>query len=120
MVCERWRESYEAFLQDMGRRPSNKHSIDRVDVNGNYTPENCTWATVAWQRFNRRDFGREVGIAGIRIAKRNGKYVARIGFEGRQIHLGTFVTLDEAVEARRKAELKYYGVEKRNIACSAC
>ena len=53
-VCRRWRDSYEAFLSDMGRKPTPKHSIDRIDVNGNYEPGNCRWATSAQQRANQR------------------------------------------------------------------
>lgn len=46
MVCDRWRTSYLSFLEDMGRRPSAKHSLDRFpDHNGNYEPSNCRWAT---------------------------------------------------------------------------
>jgi hypothetical protein len=52
-VCERW-DSYAAFLEDMGERPSPKHSIDRIDVNGNYEPGNCRWATWDIQMQNRR------------------------------------------------------------------
>ncbi len=53
-VCERWQESFESFLSDMGRKPSNKHSIERKDNNGNYDPQNCIWATAKIQSRNRR------------------------------------------------------------------
>lgn len=52
-VCSRWL-SFDNFLADMGPRPSPKHSIDRVDVNGNYEPGNCRWATAVEQAANKR------------------------------------------------------------------
>lgn len=53
-VCDRWLGSFENFLADMGRRPSVKHSVDRINVNGPYEKHNCRWATLTEQCRNRR------------------------------------------------------------------
>jgi hypothetical protein len=53
-VCERWRNSVEAFVSDVGPRPSPLHSLDRINNNGNYEPSNCRWATKKTQSLNRR------------------------------------------------------------------
>lgn len=53
-VCEAWRDDFAAFLQDVGRRPSPQHTLDRIDVNGNYEPRNVRWATSSQQRRNSR------------------------------------------------------------------
>jgi hypothetical protein len=52
-ICDQW-EDFSVFLKDMGIRPKN-HTLDRIDVDGNYCPENCRWATVKTQCENKRN-----------------------------------------------------------------
>lgn len=54
MMCARWRDSFEAFVEDMGPRPTSKHSIERVDNDGNYEPDNCIWLEKRLQGRNTR------------------------------------------------------------------
>lgn len=62
-VCDEWRNSFETFVNDMGERPP-RHSIDRINVNGDYTKGNCRWATPKEQAANRRNT-RFVTIEGV-------------------------------------------------------
>lgn len=69
LVCDRWRDSFNAFVDDMGLKPSPAHSIDRIDVNKNYEPSNCRWATPTEQSQNRRNsvyvtfFGERIALS---------------------------------------------------------
>lgn len=54
LMCERWRNCFSTFIADMGPRPSLSHSIDRIDVNGNYEPGNCRWIKKSEQSRNTR------------------------------------------------------------------
>lgn len=57
-ICDRWLKNVENFINDMGPRPSIHHSVDRIDNNGDYCPENCKWATQKTQCKNRRNMNK--------------------------------------------------------------
>lgn len=111
VVCDRWlgEKGFVNFLEDMGERPDS-YTLDRVDTNGNYSPENCQWADGSNQGFNKRLLRSNTsGAVGVSYDKSNDKWKAYIKKARQTKELGRFSTFEEAVEARREAELEYYG-----------
>ena len=104
-MCDRWQGLYgfDNFLEDMGERPPN-HTLDRTDNDGDYSPENCRWATGHQQCANRRNNNEIVGVS---WCKRGNKWRAQMDVKGKHINLGQFTNYEDAVAARKASEVQY-------------
>lgn len=107
-VCDRWLENFQNFLDDMGERPSPKHSLDRIDTNGNYEPSNCRWATSTEQILNRR-MNKNNTTGAVGVYRSFGKWSAEIWVDYKKKMLGRYDDFEDAVRARKQAEALYRG-----------
>lgn len=109
VICDEWKNNFESFFQwSLKNGYSDDLSIDRIDNDGNYEPSNCRWADMTLQGLNRGiQDNNTSGHKGVSLIKKTGKYRAYIKIKGKQIHLGHYDYLQDAIEAREKAEKLY-------------
>lgn len=108
-VCKRWLESFENFYEDMGDRPSDSHSLERIDVNLGYEPANCKWGSWVNQCRNRtKRFDNTTGVTGVKYDKVGDRYIAYINVNKKQL------TFSFSCNKFGHQQAKLHAIAKRN------
>ena len=101
-VCDEWENSFVAFYTSLGKRPSIAYTLDRIDNNGNYEPNNCRWGTKSEQSFNtRKRSDNKSGYKGVIWDRTRNKWRAEIRYNNNRYNLGRFNNIVDAVKAYR-------------------
>lgn len=111
-ICDEWLNSFEAFYEwAMNNGYDDSKTIDRINPDGDYTPDNCRFADASIQGFNRHtQSNNKTGHKGV-CRSADGRYRAYIKKNGKQIGLGYYDTFDAAVQVRENAEKELYKTE---------
>lgn len=104
-VCDEWLNNPKSFIKYIGPKPSTKHSIDRIDNDGNYEPGNVRWVTQHEQAMNKRHKLSKSGFVG--VYRHNNKWQVQLKRHGNIKFIGSYSNIDDAVKARKTAEAVY-------------
>ena len=100
IVCEEWLD-VKNFIEDMYPSYMEGFTLDRIDNDKGYSPDNCRWADATTQAINKRIKKTNTsGFVGINLELRCCKWVARVSIAGKENWIGSFKTIEEAVQAR--------------------
>jgi hypothetical protein len=100
VICNEWLNNSQAFYDwSMANGYADDLSIDRIDTNGNYSPDNCRWASVKEQALNKRAWS-NTSVAGVTYDEKNHRYRVYL----RHRYLGSRRSLQEAIDLRNQAE----------------
>lgn len=113
-MCDRWKGSFVLFLEDMGERTSKEYTLDRIDVNGDYEPSNCRWATHRTQGNNRRD-NVFLDVNGERLTVSEFSVKYNINRSNVDYELRNGLSVNEIIEKYSNMELL---LQKRRKACA--
>lgn len=115
-MCNEWRNDFEAFYNWSMKNGYDKNApfmectIDRINVDDNYCPENCRWVDKFVQAMNHGiQKNNKSGVRGVKWDSEYQKWYSQIDIKNNRIFLGRFNSKDDAIIARLKAELKYLG-----------
>lgn len=109
-MCEEWKNSFVSFKSwAIENGYSDNLTIDRINVDGDYCPENCHWVSMSFQEFNKRTSKRNTsGHTGVSFNKKDKRWIAYIVVQGKRHYLGSFLCIEDAINARETAEKKYF------------
>jgi hypothetical protein len=118
-MCSEWKDSFISFYEWVKENGyENGLQLDRIDNDGNYEPSNCQFISQSKNKAvgkKRKNKNNTSGFVGVSFRKDNNKWRTWIPVNAKRIYLGTFSTIEEALQSRIDAEIKYFNEQRTNL-----